>query len=276
MSDLVNELTQRYSREARAYRDLWAPVLLPMARRSLREAGTGPIERVLEIGTGVGALLPDLYSTFPQALILGIDRSAGMLALAPRTGPIAVMDARQLGVASGTIDLVLMNFVLFHLADPVEGLQEAHRVLRARGRVVTATWGSDLQSAASKIWDDELDAHGAPPLDPAASPTRHETVDSPDKMEALLNAAGFAAVRAWAEPCEHRIDAEHLARLRTSLGRSRPRYDGLDARQRGSCLARAQSRMATLPADGFLARGLVVYATGERGPTTRIATARRR
>jgi ubiquinone/menaquinone biosynthesis C-methylase UbiE len=264
LNDLVNELTQRYSKEACVYRDLWAPVLLPLGARSLREIDTARVERVLEIGTGVGTLLPLLKSIYPGALVLGVDRSAGMLAVATRTVPIAVMDAMQLAVASESIDLALMNFVLFHLADPLAGLLEANRVLRPRGQLKTVTWGSDLTSPATKIWDEELDFHDAPPLDAEKSLTRHELVDSPEKMESLLQKAGFASVRTWQEPIEHMIDAEHLTRLRTSLGRSRPRYDGLDSKQRGSFLARVRQRLSSLPPDEFLARGVVVYAMGVR------------
>ena len=255
------ELSERYSREAVAYRDLWAPVLLPLATRPLQEIDKAPVERVLEIGTGVGALLPTLNSRFRGAFILGVDRARGMLALAPRTQPVVIMDAMCLGIAAETIDLALMNFVLFHLPEPLMGLTEASRILKRGGRLVTVTWGSDLQSTATKIWDEELDAHGAPPLpDPEAALALHELVDSPDKMTLLLKKAGFGTVRAWQESCEFEIDADHLTRLRTSLGRSRPRYEGLPTEQRASCLATAQKRFAVLPSEGFLARGSVVYA----------------
>src|SRR6266446_5221571 len=94
---LAEKLTERYNREAYAYRDLWGPVLRTAGVRLLAELGNTPIHRIVDVGTGVGSLLPDLHSAFPDALLLGVDRAEGMLKLAPREVPLAVMDARQLG-----------------------------------------------------------------------------------------------------------------------------------------------------------------------------------
>ena len=262
--DLVQELTERYNRDARAYRDLWAPVLLPLAKRGLDQIGTQPVGRVLEIGTGVGTFLPALHSVYSDAFVLGVDRSAGMLALATTGGPLAVMDAMQLALASQTFDLAFMNFVLFHLMDPLAGLVEAKRVLKPSGRLVTVTWGSDLESSATRVWDEALDFHGAPPLDAEKIATRHDLVDSPEKMESLLKRAGFASARAWQEPCQQMIEADHLVRLRTTLGRTRPRYDGLDPQRRESCLRWARERLSSLRPEDFLVKGMVIYAMGLR------------
>jgi ubiquinone/menaquinone biosynthesis C-methylase UbiE len=265
VNDPSRELAQRYSREAVAYRDLWAPVLLPLAMRPLKEIDGTHLERIIEIGTGVGTLLPTLTSLYPSAYVLGVDRSQGMLALARTSGHIVLMDAMRLAIASGSFDLALMNFVLFHLPEPLTGLIEVHRVLKSGGQLVTVTWGSDLESGATKIWEEELGFHGAPaPPALETTSTRDDWVDSPDKMERLMKGAGFESVRTWRESCEHMIDADHLAGLRTSLGRCRPRYEALSPEKGASCLARARQRLSMLPPDEFLARGMVVYAVGTK------------
>jgi SAM-dependent methyltransferase len=257
----ARELSQRYTKEALAYRDLWAPVLLPPAMRLLKEIERASL--VLEIGTGIGSLLPILTARYPEALILGADSSLGMLKLA--SGSVALMDAMQLALASECFDLAVMNFVLFHLSDPVAGLKEAHRVLRSGGQVTTLTWAGDLVSAATTIWDDELDLHGAPPPpDPSQTQTRHDWVDTPDKMNALLTSARFHSARAWQEQYEYMIDADHLIRLRTSLGRPRARFEALSPAQQDSCLARARERMSLLRAEEFLVKGGIVYAIGTK------------
>ncbi len=156
MRDILRELTDRYDQTANAYRELWAPILrtaaLPLAHEM---AGTG-IARVLDIGTGVGALLPDLSSLFPEAVIVGVDRSRGMLAFAGRQFGRSLMDARQLGIRSSVMDRALLVFMLFHLEDPALALREAKRVLRPGGRVGTLTWAGELQSKAttygSTVW----------------------------------------------------------------------------------------------------------------------------
>lgn len=256
-------LIDRYDREAPDYRDLWAPTLRIAGRRLLGELAQHPAHWVVDVATGVGSLLPDLRASFPSARIVGVDRSRGMLTLVSKEFPIAVMDATRLGVASGSVDLVLLAFVLFHLQEPGQGLLEAHRILTATGRVGCITWAGDLLSTAGRIWADCLDAHGAPPGDPAAI-SRHEAVDTPPKMEQLLRGVGFQNVRSWEEELVDRFDLERLLRLRTTLGAMKPRFDGLAPDARAACFSAARQRMESLTPDEFVARGKVVYSIAYR------------
>src|SRR5262245_22679039 len=91
--EALANLMERYDRHAAPYRELWAPILRLGALPLVRELGGTGVRRVLDIGTGVGALLPDLAATFPGASVIGVDRSAGMLALVPEAYGRAVMDA---------------------------------------------------------------------------------------------------------------------------------------------------------------------------------------
>ena len=260
--DRVRALTERYAVQADAYRDLWAPVLRQAGRSLLREVPCAGVGRVLDVGTGVGTLLPDLRALYPRAKVVGVDRSLGMVRLASADVPRLVMDATCLAFPPRSFDLVLLAFVLFHLPDPGRGLVEARRVLRPHGCVACATWQAEVESPAMRIWVEELDAHGAPPLDPSRDLAQHELVDTPEKVAALLEQAGFGDIRAWSAPLEHRIDREHLVRLRTSVGRQKTRFDGLDEAARISCQQRAQERFAALNPVDFFARGTVVHAIG--------------
>ncbi len=257
--DLGGKLTDRYDREARAYRELWAPILRAAALGLLREfAGARP-HRIVDVGTGVGSLLHDVRTAFPDALVMGVDRSSGMLALAPAEFPLAVMDAGRLAIPSGRVDLVLMVFMLFHLEDPVVGLREARRALRRGGQLGALTWAGDLESPASRTWTERLDAHGAAEADPAAA-ARHESVDTPEKMESLLRAAGFTFERSWTEELVTTIELDHLIRLKTSLGCSKTRFDSLAPDAREECEAGARLRMERLAPEDFVARGRIVYS----------------
>ena len=84
---LTTSVADRYNQAAAAYRDLWAPTLRIAGRRLIRElasAQDGPAQCVVDVGAGVGTLMPELLWSFPGACVVGLDRSSGMLALAPR------------------------------------------------------------------------------------------------------------------------------------------------------------------------------------------------
>lgn len=257
MEDPTTQLVERYDREAEAYAELWAPVLRVASLKLLPELATGPVARVLDLGTGVGTVLSDLSRTFPGAHVVGVDRSRGMLTRAPKRFDRSVMDAGQLGLRSASVDRVLMLFMLFHLESPGQGLCEVRRVLRAGGLVGTITWATELVSPATQAWSTCLDAYGAGDADPGTA-SRHDRVDSTEKVGAFLAEAGFVDIHCWVEELVQHIDAERLLRLRTSLGSMKSRFDRLDGHAQGACLGEARRRMESMDSEAFIARAKLV------------------
>jgi SAM-dependent methyltransferase len=182
-------IARHYSSEAQAYRDLWAPVLVGLARWLVEELPLAETRRVLDLGCGVGALLPHLDRVAPRALVVGLDRAEGMVALGPRDFPLLVGDAAELPFAAGSFDAVVMAFMLFHLPRPTAGLAEAWRVLRPGGWIGLLTWGKERESRAWRQWVEELDAEGAAEV--AEKLSWHELVNTPQKVNGELQAAGF-------------------------------------------------------------------------------------
>ncbi len=92
--------------------------------------------RILEIGVGTGAVALPLSEKLGTP-VFGIDLSRAMLDRArERLGPIvAVGDAQQLPVASGSTDSVLVVWVLQLVSDMAAVMSEIKRVLRPGGRL---------------------------------------------------------------------------------------------------------------------------------------------
>jgi SAM-dependent methyltransferase len=254
----TDDVTARYDRAAAAYRELWAPLLLEAARRLLPELAGSDVRRVLDVGTGVAALLPELRRVFPGALVLGVDLSRGMLALAPPAERLAIMDALRLAIAPASVDRVLMSFMLHHAEDPTEVVRQAARATRAGGCVASVTWAEEFRSPATQVWAECLDDHGAEPAG-AAVDARHEAVDSPEKTVAIYRAAGFASPRAWCEERRHEMKSEYLIQQRTRMGAWKPRFESLSPEAQAACVASARRRMQALGPGDFIALARVVY-----------------
>src|SRR5438874_283674 len=93
MMEHSRRLTAHYDADASAYAALWAPVLLPLSRKLLDRLPLATAGRVIDIGTGAGTLLPEIARAAPLALVVGVDRSLGMLASARQSGcALALVD----------------------------------------------------------------------------------------------------------------------------------------------------------------------------------------
>jgi SAM-dependent methyltransferase len=257
-------LAARYTSLSSEYAELWSPVIRPMGQRLLSTLHLTDVKRLLDVGTGVGGLIQDLRRAAPRATLVGIDRSEGMLRVAKHRGiPLAVMDGTQLGIASDSFDAAVLAFVVFLFQDPAAGLSEVGRVLRSGGVVGIATWGDQPSFAASTICDQELDAHHAG-ADPTATLAKHEQVNTPDRLAALLELSGFCDVHTWAERFEQRWDREGFFALRTRYGSHRRRLDTLDVSARADCLARFREQLDVLDAGDLVYRPEIVFGTARK------------
>lgn len=151
---------------------------------------------VVDVATGTGLVLRAVAARHPQARLVGVDLSAGMLAVARAALPQAQLvqaDASALPVPEGSVGLMTCVTALHLLAEPAVAFDEWSRVLRPGGRLVTATFAADTGGPAR------------PDL-PQEFARRHEDYRTPEQV-----GRAFRASRLRLESHgEHELDGDRL------------------------------------------------------------------
>ena len=257
-------LANGYSLRAEAYDELWSPIIRPVGERLIRELSLKAARSIIDIGTGVGALLPAIRQAAPRATILGVDRSDGILRLARKrhSGSLALMDVQKLALPAERFDAAVIAFVLFHVPSPERCLSEVNRVLKPGGTMGTVTWGAERVPMANTAWDEELETAGAHVLELPAVDNR-ACCDSAEKLTALLERTGFILTRVWSESIEYRWRPEvHFDYQMRSA--SRLRFLSLDPAEREACLGRIRKRLSGSDDEQYAYSGDVVMAMARK------------
>jgi phosphatidylethanolamine/phosphatidyl-N-methylethanolamine N-methyltransferase len=134
-------VTRAYARWAPIY-DLVFGSVFDRGRQASIAAAEQIGGRILEVGVGTGLSLPQYAWT---NRLTGVDLSLPMLRKAKariaehrlnNVDCLAVMDARHLGFADGTFDVVVAQYVITAVPDPEATLDEFARVLRPGGEII--------------------------------------------------------------------------------------------------------------------------------------------
>jgi ubiquinone/menaquinone biosynthesis C-methylase UbiE len=159
----VPAIQRFYSAVAPAYDEYTEQFEAAAKARGVELLGRQPGERYLEVATGGGANFVRVAAATGIDGMAGVDLAPGMIEVARGvlTGagmpvPLLLGDARQLPVASESVDCLLNSYMLDLIPNEVipTVLGEFHRVLRPGGRLVLVnlTEGEGDDEAFSADW----------------------------------------------------------------------------------------------------------------------------
>lgn len=176
MEPRLQRRVQRYGWDlaASGYEGLWGAQLAGVQAALLDNATLQPGEQVLDLACGTGLVtLAAARAVGPSGHALGTDLSGEMVALAEQqarrqgvsNARFTRMDAEQLALADGSVDVVLCSLGLMYVPEPQRVLGEARRVLRPGGRLVVSVWGERARCAWAGLFgivDDEVSSEVCP------------------------------------------------------------------------------------------------------------------
>ena len=171
-----------------------------LARPFLEFAGSGPGERVLDVGCGTGHLAAALGSVPGAGEVHGVDFSPAYIGHARTSHPeshfdFRVGDACALDYADASFDRVLAMLLLHFVTAPAKAVAEMRRVARPGGVVAATVWDVRGGYVANRMFFDTAAA-----LDPKAGERRAKNytrpMTRPGELEAAWRAAGLHDVAA--------------------------------------------------------------------------------
>ena len=130
------------------------PRFAPVIAGAVRRADLKPGEKVLDLGTGTGAVAIEAARLIgTTGRVTGVDISPEMLSMAKRRIDASGYTnielkqgrAEQITADDASFDVVLASLSLMYVIDRVAAAHEMRRILRAGGRFVGAVWAGPEQ-----------------------------------------------------------------------------------------------------------------------------------
>lgn len=160
-----------------------------------------PGEQVLELGAGTGEVALRLGQIVgPTGNVLATDVAPGMVELLRRTVAstanikVAQIDARQIDLPDGSVDVVVFRMGLMLVAEPQRVVEECHRVLKSGGRLGVAVWAAPQDNPWLTAVGMAAMMHGLVSGGPPTAPGGPFSLADPAVLEQLIRDSGFMDV----------------------------------------------------------------------------------
>lgn len=267
---------------AEGYARWWGPVIRPgavLVLDALAPAVEAALEdrrepRLLDVGSGTGALAVAGLERWPSLHAMGIDPSSGMLEVARRHADERLPAGRaerfettlayadELPFESGSFDAAVSSFVLQLVPNRAAALREVKRVLRPGATFAWVTWQrSERPFAPDRIANEVLDEFG---FDPPEADSRCGDVASPAAAALAMRRVGFRNVRAWAGEVTHPWDATGYLAFFTQFDEE-SLFAELEPAERRDIEEAILERLGRLAPEELTLRLPTVYAMGRAG-----------
>jgi ubiquinone/menaquinone biosynthesis C-methylase UbiE len=171
----------------------WSRIFAP---HHVAFAGVRDGDRVLDVGTGTGALASAIEKVNKKGEIVGIDPSDAFIAHAKKNAKsensrFEVGDAQKLQFKDGTFDKTIALLAMNFIPDHNKAIIEMRRVTRPQGVVSACVWDYNDGMQMLRIFWDEVVA-----LDPAMEPKdeRHMKLSRKGQLADLWKKAGLTNV----------------------------------------------------------------------------------
>jgi SAM-dependent methyltransferase len=182
---------------------------------------------VLDIGCGNGQTTRGAAAVAADGEAVGVDISAQLvenarrIAVAQGVGNATFIqaDAQVYPFEPASFDVAISRTGAMFFGDPIAGFSNIRRALRPGGRLTLLVWQELARNEWIAAFLDALTA-GRPPQPPAADEPGPFSLAAPDRVQAVLGAAGFSGIELddRQEPMWFGQHTEEAYQFVTSLG----------------------------------------------------------
>jgi len=250
-----------------AYMGRWSRLL---AVRFVDFAGIRNGQRVLDVGTGTGALATAVHNAAPASEVVGIDPSQGFIAFAAKSSDSALVsfevgDAQQLRFEDASFDHAMALLVMNFIPDHDKAVAEMRRVTRAGGSVSACVWDyNEGMQSLRYFWDEVV----AQEPHAAGKDERNMKLSRQGQLGALWKKAGLTDVEEQPLAIEQRFKSfeDYWGPFRTGVGPGGAYVVSLPEEQRRELEARMRTRLLGTRADGPFALNARAWCVRGRVP----------